>query len=29
MVVLLVADWWCICVEQKYEKVYYILRFNI
>jgi len=19
----------CICVEQKYEKVYYILRFNI
>jgi hypothetical protein len=20
---------WCICVEQKYEKVYYVLRFNI
>jgi len=20
---------WCICVEQKYEKIYYILRFNI
>jgi hypothetical protein len=23
------AGWCCICVEQKYEKVYYILRFNI
>jgi len=29
MVVLMFADWWCICVEQKYEKVYYVLRFNI
>jgi len=28
-VVVLLFVCLCICVEQKYEKVYYILRFNI